>query len=158
MLKSVLFCSVEISKEKNQIKKQFINACHAEVLAEVYNMRWQIETNFNHLKTTMKMDVLRCKTVDGVLRELYVFCIVYNLICTVMMNSAAALGCAVERISFIDSLRWLKQACSNTCFIQILTVPLRSNRREPRAIKRRPKQYDLLVKPRKTYQNEFQNA
>jgi hypothetical protein len=130
----------------------------ATALVEAYNMRWQIETNFNHLKTTMNMNVLRCKSVDGILRELYTFCIVYNLIRTVMMNAAKSLSSGVKQISFIDAMRWLKQSCNNTCFIQILTIPLRPNRREPRAIKRRMKQYDLLIKPRKTYKSEFQNA
>jgi len=42
-------------------------------LAGLFRDRWEIETNFGHLKTTMKMDVLKCKTVDGVLKELQVF-------------------------------------------------------------------------------------
>jgi len=40
-------------------------------LSEQFRGRWAIETNFGHLKTTMKMDVLKCKTVEGVLRELH---------------------------------------------------------------------------------------
>jgi hypothetical protein len=39
-------------------------------LADQFRQRWEIETNFGHLKTTMKLDVLKCRTVDGVLREL----------------------------------------------------------------------------------------
>jgi hypothetical protein len=42
--------------------------------------RWGIETNFAHLKTTMGLDVLKCKTVDGVLKELIVFSLIYNLV------------------------------------------------------------------------------
>jgi len=45
-------------------------------LADQFRQRWEIETNFGHLKTTMKMDVLKCKTVVGVLRELQVFALV----------------------------------------------------------------------------------
>ena len=41
-----------------------------EALAQLYWARWGIETNFAHLKTTMGLDVLKCKTVDGVLKEL----------------------------------------------------------------------------------------
>ena len=41
-----------------------------EKLADLFRRRWEIETNFAHLKTTMKMDVLKCKTVEGVLKEL----------------------------------------------------------------------------------------
>ena len=49
-------------------------------LAELYRQRWQVETSLAHLKTTMRMDVLHCKTVPGVLKELTVFAIVYNLV------------------------------------------------------------------------------
>ena len=40
----------------------------ADVLAELYGTRWRIEENLKSLKQTMKMDVLKCMTVDGVLR------------------------------------------------------------------------------------------
>ena len=36
----------------------------------------------------MQMDVLHCKTVPGVLKELTVFAIVYNLVRMVMCQSA----------------------------------------------------------------------
>ena len=39
-----------------------------ERVAELYGQRWHVETCFGHLKTTMKMNVLRCKTVDGVMK------------------------------------------------------------------------------------------
>ena len=129
-----------------------------EVLAELYRQRWGIETNFNHLKTTMQMDALRCQSVNGVLRELYAFCIVYNVVCTVRMHSAASFGCSPERISFVDALRWLIVACQTRCHIQLLVVPDRPDRYEPRAKKRRPKQYDLLNKPRKHYKLAAQYA
>jgi hypothetical protein len=44
-----------------------------EALAQLYYAQWGVETNFAHLKTTMGLDVLKCKTVDGVLKELIVF-------------------------------------------------------------------------------------
>ena len=55
-----------------------------EALAQLYWARWGIETNFAHLKTTMGLDVLKCKTVDGVLKELIVFALIYNLVRLVM--------------------------------------------------------------------------
>ena len=33
-------------------------------LAELYGLRWQIETDFRHLKQTLGLDVLRCRTPD----------------------------------------------------------------------------------------------
>ena len=62
------------------------------------------------LKQTMKMDVLRCKSVDGVLKELIVYGIVYNLVRLVMGRAANRQRVAVDRISFIDALRWLLEA------------------------------------------------
>ena len=76
-------------------------------LAELYRQRWQVETALAQLKTTMRMDVLHCKTVPGVLKELTVFAIVYNLVHMVMRPSATLQHPAVERISFLDALRWL---------------------------------------------------
>jgi IS4 transposase len=76
-------------------------------LAELYRRRWQVETSLAHLKTTMQMDVLHCKTVPGVLKELMVFAIVYNLVRLVMWQSATLQHTAVERIGFLDALRWL---------------------------------------------------
>jgi Transposase DDE domain len=76
-------------------------------LAELYRQRWRVETSLTHLKTTMQMDVLHCKTVPGVLKELTVFAIVYNLVRMVMCQSAMLQHIGVERLSFLDALRWL---------------------------------------------------
>ena len=76
-------------------------------LAELYRQRWQVETALAHLKTTMRMDVLHCKTVPGVLKELTVFAMVYNVVRMVMWHSAILQHIAVERISFLGALRWL---------------------------------------------------
>jgi IS4 transposase len=76
-------------------------------LAERSRRRWPIETALAPLKTTMRRDVLHGKTVLGVLKELTVFAIVYNLVRLVMRQSATLQHTAVERISFLDALRWL---------------------------------------------------
>lgn len=73
-------------------------------LATLYGERWQIETNLRHLKQTMKMDVLHCESVDGVLKELTVFALVYNLVRAVMCAAAERQEVPVERISFADAL------------------------------------------------------
>jgi hypothetical protein len=73
-------------------------------LAELYGARWRVEQNLRDLKQTMKMDVLRCKTVDGVLKELMVYGIVYNLVRLAMGEAARRQRVAVDRISFIDAL------------------------------------------------------
>jgi hypothetical protein len=54
----------------------------------------------------MKMDVLHCKTVLGVLKELTIFAIVYNLVRLVILQSAQHQQVEVDRMSFLDALRW----------------------------------------------------
>lgn len=117
-------------------------------LASQYARRWEIETNIGHLKTTMNMNVLKCKTVSGVLRELYVFALVYNLVRQVMIEAARSQQVDVRRISFIDALRWLQTATPEDDLPPLVVNPLRPDRHEPRVRKRRPKQYPLMKEPR----------
>ena len=109
---------------------------------------WKIETNFRHLKTTKGMDVLKCKTVDGVLKELAVFVLVYNLVRLVMLRAAQRQETPPDRISFIDALRWLRDARGRDEVIDLIVNPLRPGRVEPRVIKRRMKEYPLMKRPR----------
>src|SRR6266849_3535578 len=120
----------------------------AEALAELYLGRWQIEVNFRHLKTTMGLEVLHCKTVAGVLKELYLFAITYNLVRLVMLEASDRQEVPLDRISFIDALRWLRDAQADTRLTPLVVNPKRPNRIEPRVLKRRMKEYDLMTKPR----------
>jgi hypothetical protein len=120
----------------------------AEKLAEAYGLRWTIETSFGHIKTTMKMDVLRCQTVSGILKELTMFLLVYNLIRMTMVEAAQQQGVPVDRISFVDALRWLATTRHPEILPALNLVPLRPGRFEPRCRKRRPKNYPLMKKPR----------
>jgi Transposase DDE domain len=117
-------------------------------LAALYRRRWEIETNFAHLKTTMRMDVLRCQSVPGVLKELAMFALVYNLVRLVMLSAAHTMEVAVERISFVDALRWLAQAGEDTLPPIVRINRPRPNRCEPRVRKRRPKEFTLMNAPR----------
>jgi putative transposase len=124
-------------------------------LVELYRKRWAQETNFGHIKTTMKMDVLKCKTVEGVLKELHVFALIYNLVRQVMMAAAMRQKVDVNRVSFIDALRWLKSAEQGSELRDLVILPQRPNRYEPRVRKRRPKNYKLMNKPRKQMKQEL---
>jgi hypothetical protein len=75
-------------------------------LAERYRRRWQVETALAPLQTTRQMEVLHCKTVPGVLKALTVFARVYNLVRLVRGQSATLQHLSIERLSFIDALRW----------------------------------------------------
>jgi len=121
----------------------------AEELATLYFRRWQVEVNFKHLKMTINMDVLRCETVDGVLKELAMFALVYNLVRSVTAESARVQGVAPDRISVIDAIRWLIGAEEESGDVRDLVVnPTRPGRVDPRVVKRRPKQYYRITKPR----------
>lgn len=124
------------------------DAYPAADLAQLYLSRWQIEVNFRHLKTTMGMEVLHCQTVAGVLKELYMFALAYNLVRVVMLEAARRQQVPLERISFIDALRWLRDAGPDTRLTPLVVNPSRPNRLEPRVLKRRLKKYDLMKKPR----------
>jgi len=124
----------------------------ASALAELYEQRWQIETNLRHLKTTMKMEVLHCHTVEGVLKELTMFALAYNLVRLVMLEAARRQAAPLDRISFVDALRWLRTATPGTPLPNLVTNPLRPDRVEPRVLKRRQKEYCRMTKPRKQLQ------
>jgi hypothetical protein len=117
-------------------------------LAELYLSRWQIEINFRHLKTTMGMEVLHCKSVEGVLKELSMFALAYNLVRLVMLEAARRQKVPLDRISFIDALRWLRDAGPDTKLTRLMVNPARPDRLEPRVLKRRMKEYNLMKKPR----------
>lgn len=118
-------------------------------LAELYGQRWQIEGCFNYLKTTMNMNVLKCQSVQGVLKELAIYLLVYNLVRLTMLRAAQDQHVSVKRISFIDAFRRLAcRAMGLTGIEQLLTNPRRPGRWEPRVIRRRMKPYDLLTRPR----------
>ena len=122
-------------------------------LSKLYRRRWQVELNFRHIKISMKMDVLKCKSVDGVMKELIMFAIAYNLIRSVMVESARSQKVSVDRVGFLDALRWLLDPGPVGNVNQILINPSRPDRVEPRVRKRRPKQYPLMKIPRSELRN-----
>jgi hypothetical protein len=120
----------------------------ADALAELYGTRWRVEENLKALKQTMKMDVLKCKTVDGVLKELTVYAVAYNLVRVAMGQAASRQGVEVDRVSFVDALRWLCGVEEGEEMPELVVNPRRPGRYEPRVRKRRPKQYPVMKKPR----------
>jgi hypothetical protein len=118
-------------------------------IAELYNHRWEIETCFNHLKTTMGMCVLKCQSWDGVRRELLMYQIAYNLVRLLMLQHAMGRGIEVNRVSLIDAIRLLIQRLQGLPGVALLIInPERPGRYHPRVIRRRMKEYDLLTEPR----------
>lgn len=121
----------------------------AAEIAGLYMARWNIEINFRHLKRTMGMNVLRCKSVAGVEKEVACFALVYNMVRLVMLEAAIRQDVPPDRISFVDALRWLQTVEDNQPAPLLKVNPKRPERFEPRLIKRRASRiYGLLTKPR----------
>jgi hypothetical protein len=137
----------------------------AEELAHLYARRWQIELWFRDLKTSMGMEALRCKSPQMAHKELEMFFIAYNLIRVVMAQASAVYDVPMERLSFkgsVDAVRQFSLAMARarsrkkqkqlaSDLLEIIArdrIPERPGRREPRALKRRPKPYQLLNRPR----------
>jgi hypothetical protein len=121
-----------------------------ELIQRLYGHRWNIETFFNQLKTHAKMNTLKCKDVDGVIKELIMYLIVWNLVRMTMLKFARRIGVSVWRVSFIDTVRWLCLLLQGPrpTDLDLLINPDRPGRWEPRKLKRRIKEYDLLTEPR----------
>ena len=126
-----------------------------EKIAELYGVRWQVETHLAELKTTLKMRKVKSKTSQGVLKELTVYALVYNLIRLVMVRAASVQGVAPHRISFIDTLRWLLSAGPDEELPELIVNPHRPDRHEPRVVKDRQDTYTKMTRPRATLQKEL---
>jgi hypothetical protein len=137
----------------------------AHELIALYARRWHLELALRHLKTTMGMELLRCQTPDMAEKELLAYLVAYNMIRCLMAQAVAQAGVEMDRLSFkgtVDAVRQYtpaihkarskarrQQLCDELLRTLVRDlVPLRSHRQEPRAVKRRPKAYQLLNKPR----------
>jgi hypothetical protein len=129
-------------------------------LKTLYKQRWNVELDIRNIKETMDMNILTCKTPEMVKKEIWVYLLAYNLIRYLMVQAAAGAGILPREISFKHSLQlwliWSRQTDNsdeNMCMIlcELMAqqrVGNRAGRIEPRAVKRRPKPYPLLTKPR----------
>jgi hypothetical protein len=128
----------------------------AAAIAALYHVRWQVETHFNELKTTLKMRKLKCKTEDGIRKELAAYCLVYNLVRAVMVKAAGQQDVTPDRISFIDTIRWLLTAEPGEPIPRLVVNPKR-DRQQPRVKKDRGTNYPLMTQPRKQLQKTLEN-
>ena len=115
--------------------------------------RWEVETDLRHLKTTLNMTVLRSQSVEGVMRELAAFVLVYNLVRAAMLGAALRQGVGVARVSFADALYWVRHgdraaAVGGRNPPRLRVNPRRTGRVEPRVVKRRRNRYTLMTQPR----------
>ena len=139
----------------------------AQALGELYFQRWSVELHFREIKTLLRLDILRCLSPQMVHKELLLHMIAYNLIRCLMQQAAICHQVDLSRISFkgtLDTLHHFADAIRAAAakprqraqlysemlrLIALDQLPIRPLRSEPRAKKRRPKNYQLLTKPRK---------
>jgi hypothetical protein len=126
-----------------------------EAVAELYGMRWRVETHLAELKTAMGMKSVKCKTPDGVRKELAVFCLVYNLVHAVMAEAALRQGVGHDRISFTDAVRFLQHAEPGEELPDLVVNPHRPDRHEPRKVKTRNGSYPVMTQPRQKLKKQL---
>ena len=144
-----------------------------ELLLLIYAHRWNVELILDDIKTTLQMDMLSCRSPTMVQKELEMHLIGYNLTRALMQDAALLCHVPLARISFKGTLDTMRQ------YIHILAripmrqggkrralyarmietigqdlVPERPGRREPRCLKRRPKPFPFLTKPRRQMKDD----
>lgn len=117
-------------------------------LIELYRRRWQAEIDLRHLKQTLGMSMLKCRQADGVEKELAAFALAYNLLRLAMLKAARARGVSPDRVSFIDTIRWMQNGAREGMSPQLVINPERHGRIEPRALKRGRNRYPWMTRPR----------
>jgi len=140
----------------------------AQELMALYARRWRLELCLRDLKTTMGMEQLRCHTPHMAEKELLAYLVAHNLIRCLIAQAVATHQVELERVSFkgsLDALRQYSTAISqarnrkmrNQLWEDLLLnlardlVPYRPDRLEPRSLKRRPKNFGWLTKPRRKF-------
>jgi hypothetical protein len=131
-------------------------------LDQLYYRRWAMELTLRNIKTTLQMDQLSCKTPRNLEREIRMHFLAHNLVRRLMLEAARRHHVRLERVSFAGSLAaarrygealWQtpsqrrRRALLEELFhvLAVDLVPDRPGRREPRAVKRRPKPYPRLM-------------
>lgn len=149
-----------------RVRRKYILTTHldSEVvsgqdIADLYRKRWQVEINLRSIKIVLGMDMLRSKSPDMVEKEIWIHMLAYNLIREKMALAAATKFLPPEQISFratqqlFTLLRTINSVHGKNCkdleeiFLVLISsqvVGKRPNRFEPRATKRRKKNYALL--------------
>lgn len=142
-----------------------------QAIGELYRMRWQAELNLRTLKTVMQMEHLRCKEPHRVRNELRMHLLAYNLIRGVMLDTAILEGRPTWQVSFKGAMQVVNRFLATLAatpareldrwILAMLTaigehiVGDRPPRIQPRVIKRRPKSYPRLNKPRSEYKKRL---
>ncbi len=143
-------------------------------LLKIYELRWQVELDLKHIKTTLGMDILRSKTPEMIRKEIYVYLLAYNLLRTVMWQAGTTNGVHPLRLSLqgarqhLDNFREQlalagrkKRQRLYRTLLELIAhkpVPIRYGRIEARVRKLRPKSYPVMKQPRAQLRRQLQAA
>ncbi|RCJ34358.1 transposase [Nostoc minutum NIES-26] len=143
-------------------------------IVQLYYQRWQIELDLKHLKTTLGMDILRCKTPSMIRKEIHVYLLAYNLLRSLMWQASTTYNTPPLRLSLqstrhhlinffpkFEAASFQKRLRLYRILLKVIVhkqVPHRPARNEPRVIKRRLKAYPLMTKPRHELRKQLQSA
>ena len=145
----------------------------AAEVASINLHRWEIELRIRDIKSTMGMDMLRCRTPPMVRREILAHMVAYNALRLLMLRSAHAHGAAHRRIGFKGALQVVAASARRfagtrgrprlrarardgmMAAIAAQETRERPGRNEPRRVKRRPKCTRWLQRPRREHPEHF---
>jgi hypothetical protein len=133
----------------------------ADEIVALYHERWELELGYDELKTELldREETIRSKTRQGVEQELWGILLAYNLVRLEMERVAKAAKVEPTRISFVESLRlirdewaWLsvtspgaipkRLASMRANLKRYILPPRRPKRGYPRAVKIKMSNYD----------------
>ena len=133
-------------------------------IGDLYERRWDGEVDIRSIKSTMQMDILRCKTPDMVHKEIWTHLLAYNLLRTIMAVAANENDIEPRQVSFKGAKQVLTAFApkieaawpeDRAPLIDAMLTTIayhrvgdRPERWEPRARKRRPKPGTRLTQPR----------
>jgi len=133
-----------------------------EDLVVLYGLRWEVEINYRHIKTTLEMDEFNVKSPDLFRKELAAGLLTYNLVCALMTKAALKAHLAPPQLSFSRCYRrvrdllvrgvpnWVMQQGNWEEYLLDrlvqCTLPHQPNKvaHEPRQVRRRPAVFPAL--------------
>lgn len=131
-------------------------------LAELYGLRFHVETDIRNVKVVLRMDELRGQSPAMIRKELALGTVAYNLVVQIRRLAAKQAGLAPRRLSFAGSWSLVKvillQPADWTAeeylrnFRQVLRgcaqrkIPNRPSRKYPRQILRRSQKYPFRAR------------
>lgn len=147
-----------------------------EEIAELYGFRWNVELDIRSIKSNLNLDHVRCKSPEMVRRELWTTLLAYNLIRSTAAAAAMLHDILPRQLSFTSTVQFVLQEWKQISKGELTEANLvafnkmmlkgiagclvgnRPGRIEPRVVKKRPKTYKLMTKPRAVLKQELLNS